>query len=78
MYLLYIRPDNRFIVPKNVQRAETKVAYGPEGFPFLKGERYIYKYSFRAVEGMKLGKRFTHIGQIVSDSTVKMFRRLFF
>ncbi|CAB1107577.1 unnamed protein product [Ectocarpus sp. CCAP 1310/34] len=58
------RPCSRFIVPKNVQRAETKVAYGPEGFPFLKGERYIYKYSFRAVEGMKLGKRFTHIGQI--------------
>ncbi|CAN0313276.1 unnamed protein product [Ectocarpus sp. 6 AP-2014] len=58
------RPCSRFIVPKNVQRAETKVAYGPEGFPFLKGERYIYKYSFRAVQGMKLGKRFTHIGQI--------------
>lgn len=49
--------NNRFIVPKSVERAETKVTFGPELFPFLENERYVFKYSFRAVDGMKLGKR---------------------
>ena len=54
----------RFIVPKSVQRAETKVTFGPDLFPFLENERYVFKYSFRAVEGMKLSNRygtFSHV-----------------
>lgn len=54
----------RFIVPKNEERAEVKVQEGPEGFPFLYGQKYIFKYSFRAVEGMQVGTRFTHLGQL--------------
>lgn len=41
-----------------------KVKKGPEGFTFLKGDHYIFKYSFRAVDGMKVAKRFTHLGQL--------------
>lgn len=37
---------------------------GPEGFPFLKNEKYTFKYSFRAVEDMKVATRFTHLGQL--------------
>lgn len=46
------------------ERAEVKVQEGPEGFTFLKGDRYIFKYSFRAVEDMKVSNRFTHLGQL--------------
>ena len=54
----------RFIVAKDKERSEVKVQEGPKGFPFEKGEKYIFKYSFRAVEGMKVATRFTHLGQI--------------
>lgn len=45
---------SRFIVKKEAERSEVKVQEGPEGFPFLKNEKYIFKYSFRAVDGMKV------------------------
>ena len=54
----------RFILPKGAERAEVKVQEGPEGFGFRKGEKYIFKYSFRAKEGMRVSKRFTHLGQL--------------
>lgn len=43
---------------KKEERSEVKVQEGPEGFDFFKGETYTYKYSFRAKEGMKVGKRY--------------------
>lgn len=49
---------------KEEERSEVKVKKGPEGFPFLKGEKYVFSYSFRAVEGMKVSKRFTFLGQL--------------
>lgn len=42
---------------KDNERAEVKVQDGPEGFPFLKNEKYIFKYSFRAVDGMEVTSR---------------------
>lgn len=45
---------NRFIVEKEKERSEVKVQEGPDGFPFLHGEKYIFGYSFRAKEGMKV------------------------
>ena len=54
----------RFIVKKEAERSEVKVQQGPSGFPFKKNERYVFKYSFRAVESMKVATRFTHLGQI--------------
>lgn len=39
---------------KEKERSEVKVKEGPPGFTFLKGEKYIFKYSFRAKEGMKV------------------------
>ncbi|CAM9466172.1 unnamed protein product, partial [Ascophyllum nodosum] len=48
-----MHPCSRFIVAKNEERSEVKVQEGPEGFPFLYGETYIFKYSFQAVEGME-------------------------
>lgn len=41
-----------------------KVQEGPPGFTFLKGDKYIFKYSFKAKDGMKVSKRFTHLGQL--------------
>lgn len=58
------RSDGRFIVDKDEERSEVKVQEGPEGFPFLKNEEYIFKYSFRAIEGMEVATRFTHLGQL--------------
>lgn len=54
----------RFIVKKDEERSEVKVQEGPDGFPFLYGEEYIFKYSFKAVDGMKVATRFTHLGQL--------------
>lgn len=45
---------------KDNERAEVKVQEGPEGFPFLMGEEYIFKYSFRAVDGMQVTDRSAH------------------
>lgn len=41
-----------------------KVQEGPEGFMFLKGEHYVFRYSFRAKEGMAVGSDHTHLGQL--------------
>ncbi|CAB1105416.1 unnamed protein product [Ectocarpus sp. CCAP 1310/34] len=54
----------RFIVDKDEERSEVKVQEGPEGFPFLYGEEYIFKYSFKPIEDMKVATRFTHLGQL--------------
>lgn len=54
----------RFIVEKSKERSEVKVQEGPPGFNFRKGEKYTFKYSFKAKEGMKVSKRFTHLGQL--------------
>ncbi|CAB1114978.1 unnamed protein product [Ectocarpus sp. CCAP 1310/34] len=54
----------RFIVDKDEERSEVKVQEGPEGFPFLYGEEYIFKYSFQAIEDMQVATRFTHLGQL--------------
>lgn len=39
---------------KDAERAEVKVQEGPPGFTFLRGEKFTFKYSFRAVENMKV------------------------
>ena len=54
----------RFIVAKKAERAEVKVNEGPEGFPFLKHQKYIFRYSFQAKEGMRVAKKYTHLGQL--------------
>ncbi|CAN0032916.1 unnamed protein product, partial [Sphacelaria rigidula] len=59
-----LEPCSRFIVEKEKERSEVKVQEGPEGFGFLKGEKYIFKYSVRPKEGMKVASRFTHLGQL--------------
>ena len=64
----------RFIVDKDEERAEVKVQEGPAGFPFLKGETYIFKYSFKAKEGMEVAKRFTHIGQLKGSANGYMVK----
>eukprot|EP00752_Nemacystus_decipiens_P010979 g9756.t1 len=58
------RPCSRFIVDKDEERSEVKVQEGPKGFPFLYGETYIFKYSFKPIEDMKVATRFTHLGQL--------------
>eukprot|EP00903_Cladosiphon_okamuranus_P018095 g16653.t1 len=68
------RPCSRFIVKKEEERSEVKVQRGPEGFPFLYGEKYIFKYSFKAVEGMKVATRFTHLGQLKGSKGGKMIK----
>lgn len=42
---------------KDEERSETKVNEGPDGFDFNKGEKYIFKYSFKPREGMKVSKK---------------------
>ncbi|CAB1096171.1 unnamed protein product [Ectocarpus sp. CCAP 1310/34] len=54
----------RFIVDKDEERSEVKVQEGPEGFPFLYGEEYNFKYSFKLIEDMKVATRYTHLGQL--------------
>ena len=49
---------------KNEERAEVKVQEGPKGFPFLKHEKYVFRYSFQPKEGMRVATRFTHLGQL--------------
>lgn len=49
---------------KDEERSEVKVKSGPNGFDFRKGDRYIFKYSFRAKEGMRVASSFTHLGQL--------------
>lgn len=66
---LHGRINTRFIVPKEKERAEILLQQGVGGFQFKKGEKYIFKYSFRAKEGMKVSGSSTRFGQMkgVSD-----------
>lgn len=64
----------RFIVSKDEERAEVKVMEGPEGFPFLKHEKYIFRYSFQAKEGMRVARRFTHLGQLKGSKNRRMLK----
>ncbi|CBN74038.1 conserved unknown protein [Ectocarpus siliculosus] len=57
-------PCSRFIVPKEQERAEVLAQKGVGGFQFAKGEAYIFKYSFRAKDGMKVSGSSTRIGQM--------------
>ena len=59
----------RFAVPQEGERSEVKVKAGPEGFPFQKNEKYVFKYSFRPKKNMKVGKQYTHFGQIKGDES---------
>ena len=65
---------NRFIVAKESERAEVKVQEGPKGFPFLKHQKYIFRYSFQAKEGMRVAKRFTHLGQLKGSKDRRMIK----
>ena len=65
---------NRFIVAKESERAEVKVQEGPKGFPFLKHQKYIFRYSFQAKEGMRVAKRFTHLGQLKGSKDGRMIK----
>lgn len=47
---------------------------GISGFPFLKGEKYIFKYSFKPKKGMKVGKLFTILGQLKGDVDGSMIK----
>lgn len=61
--------DTRFIVPKEKERAEVLLQKGVGGFQFKKGETYVFKYSFRAKDGMRVSGSSTRFGQMkgVSD-----------
>lgn len=54
----------RFIVPKEQERAEVLAQKGVGGFQFKKGEMYVFKYSFKPKEGMKVSDSSTRFGQI--------------
>ena len=41
---------------------------GPERFHFKKGEAYVFKYSFRAKEGMRVATYSTRLGQLKGSS----------
>lgn len=69
-----LKSRNRFTVPKEEERAEVKVKEGPQGFPFLKHEKYIFRYSFQAKEGMRVTKRFTHLGQLKGSKGGNMLK----
>ncbi|CAM9466102.1 unnamed protein product [Ascophyllum nodosum] len=61
-------PCSRFVVPKEEERAEVIVQDGPERFHFKKGEAYVFKYSFRAKEGMRVATYSTRLGQLKGSS----------
>lgn len=54
----------RFIVPKEQERAEVLVKNAPAGFKFKKGESYVFSYSFRARDNMRVSGSSTRFGQI--------------
>ncbi|CAM9093516.1 unnamed protein product [Pylaiella littoralis] len=64
-----VEPCSRFIVPKEKERAEVLLQKGVGGFQFKKGETYVFKYSFRAKDGMRVSGSSTRFGQMkgVSD-----------
>ena len=64
----------RFVVAKDAERAEVKVKDGIDGFPFQRGEEYIFKYSFKPKEGMQVGKLFTILGQLKGDTGEEMIK----
>lgn len=47
---------------------------GPRGFSFKKNEKHVFKYSFRAVEDIKVATRFTHLGQIKGSKDCYMIK----
>lgn len=49
---------------KEVERAEVIVVDGPVGFDFVKGETYVFTYSFRAKQGMRVASYSTRFGQL--------------
>lgn len=59
----------RFIVPKEQERAEVLVQRGVGGFQFKKGETYVFRYSFRARENMKVSGSSTRLGQMKGVSS---------
>lgn len=66
---LHGRLNTRFLVPKEKERAEILLQKGVGGFQFKKGESYVFKYSFRAKDGMRVSGSSTRFGQMkgVSD-----------
>lgn len=60
--------EPRFVVPKGKERAEIVVQNGPDGFNFKKGESYVFKYSFKAKEGMRVATYSTRFGQLKGSS----------
>lgn len=69
-----LRRCERFIVPKEAERSEVKVNEGPDEFSFRKGERYIFRYSFRPKGGMRVGKQYTHFGQLKGSRNKNMMK----
>ncbi|CBN74037.1 conserved unknown protein [Ectocarpus siliculosus] len=59
-----VEPCSRFIVPEDKERAEVLVQQGVGGFQFAKGETYIFKYSFKAKDGMKVSGSSSRLGQM--------------
>lgn len=59
---------------KDSERAEVKVKDGAAGFPFRKGEEYVFKYSFKPKKGMKVGKLFTILGQLKGSADGEMLK----
>lgn len=55
---------SRFSVPKEQERVEVLAQKGVGGFEFQKGEEYVFKYSFRAREDMRVSGSSTRIGQM--------------
>lgn len=63
-YISLRRIRARFIVPKESERAEVLLQQGVGGFQFKKGESYVFRYSFRARDKMKVSGSSTRIGQM--------------
>ncbi|CAM9203087.1 unnamed protein product [Ectocarpus sp. 8 AP-2014] len=59
-----VEPCSRFIVPEDKERAEILVQQGVGGFQFAKGETYIFKYSFKPKDGMKVSGSSSRLGQM--------------
>ncbi|CAM9124123.1 unnamed protein product [Hapterophycus canaliculatus] len=63
-----LEPCSRFIVPKENERAEVLAQKGVAGFQFKNGESYVYKYSFKPKDGMKVSGSSTRFGQMKGTS----------
>lgn len=60
--------NDRFYVEKEIERAEVVVVDGPTGFDFVKGETYVFTYSFRAKQDMRVASYSTRFGQLKGAS----------